>query len=242
MKKITILMLFTSLFISGCTNNEELYKSLKLELETTQTLTDNYFAEYYDLNELNELRSKVDEALDESKEDQYNELLKKLQEENSKLNSFIQKEQKKIFNMPSGDDIYPFSVDVNGLPVGWSGQLLSKQTSSHPLSVDVEESQYKNEPESIYLWIDSSSMEYQQSIQNVETTAITVENDKGEKEKALVNTQIIFTQKDQHSVNIDDDTLLNQRPGYLMKDKKGKLVLALPNYDYEDYYVLYAED
>ena len=65
-----------------------------------------------------------------------------------------------------------------------------------------------------------------------------VQDESGSLQKALVNTEVNFDMKDGYS--IDEYTALNERPAYLFKDKNEKILLALKNYDGEDYYVLYS--
>ena len=95
-----------------------------------------------------------------------------------------------------------------------------------------------DEPPCANLFIDDSSAEYNFSIHQVETKEITVQDESGSLQKALVNTEVNFDMKDGYS--IDEYTALNERPAYLFKDKNEKILLALKNYDGEDYYVLYS--
>lgn len=238
-KQIFVVLSLGFLLLTGCTNYEETYKLLKQELKETQELKSNYFAQYFDLNELNQAEKTANEVIKNSDKEKYEATLSELEKQNSDLDTFINSEQEKLYNIPTGSTEYPFAVDLSELPIGWSAESIKKQTSSHPLRIDVYEPDYIDESPDVYIWIKSSSHKYSYEIHNIDTKEIIVQDENGEKEKALVNTEIQFIQKDQHPVNITDDTIKNQRPGYLFKDRDKSTILALQNYDGEEYYVLY---
>ena len=58
---------------------------------------------------------------------------------------------------------------------------------------------------------------------------------------ALVNTEVKFTAAINQAANNDLSKELNERPAYFFaRAKDNAIVLALQNYDGEDYYVLYT--
>lgn len=229
-----------SLCSCGGQSIEEQYAAIKTELENTETLQKNYFAKYYDMNDLEKAKSDAEMAVEKSDEENYGTVLAELQSQNNAFSAYISSEVDKLYNAQTSDGEYPFAVDVQDVSVGFYAELLVKQTSSHPHRVDINEPTYTDESPYAHLWIDGSSRTYDYRIRNVKTKEIKVENENGEIEKALVNTQIKFTLQNRHPVNMGEEEFLNERPGYLFEDKDGYWVLALKNYDNKDYYVLYA--
>lgn len=192
----------------------ELYTLLQDEMSRTIELQNNYFAKDYDTSKINQTKDKVQNALSESQYLEYEQLYKDFSGQNDALSKFINNALNDIYSVQTNTDIskdYPFAVS---------------------------EADVLDEPPCANLFIDDSSAEYNFSIHQVETKEITVQDESGSLQKALVNTEVNFDMKDGYS--IDEYTALNERPAYLFKDKNEKILLALKNYDGEDYYVLYS--
>lgn len=245
-KVLCIFLLIGIMTVSmcGCGHSpEETYALIKEELKTTQALEADYFAQYYDMNELNSIKSDTEKALEDSNEEVYEDVLAELKTQNEAMSAFIESERDKLYNVQTIKEIdseYPFSMYIDELPTNWFAEPLVKQTSSHPLRVDMSEPDYTDESPYASLWINSSSHKYNYDIKEIDTKEIKVKNENGEIVKALVNTEIQFRQQNRHPVNMTEETVLNERPGYIMENKDGMTILALQNYDGEDYYVLYA--
>lgn len=239
MKKIiTSAVCFGLLFtMTACGKNyEKIENELRDELETSSELKTNYFSAKYDTSSLDSIVDEVSNAIDKEEQDKYEELLKLLKTENEEIGNYIDSKMAKIYNTPTNSSEYPFAVDIDELPIGWEGKSIVKQTSKHPLSVDVCESDYSDVPPYVFLWIDQSSSHYHQELKNIETKEIVVETAEGKMQKALVNTEIKFICNEKYQSDVDE---LNMRPGYLIENKEGEILLALQNYDNKNYYVLY---
>ncbi|NDO18289.1 hypothetical protein FMM68_01210 [Lachnospiraceae bacterium MD329] len=151
------------------------------------------------------------------------------------------KESESIQTFKSKTDIesneeFPFSVKESDLPKTWSFKPLVKQRINYPTWVITQESDVLDEPPYANLFIDGSSAEYYFTVNQVETKEIMVQDENRELQTAFVNTEVIFKAKDGYR---GEEIPLNERPAYLLKDKKGQIYLALKNYDGEDWYVLY---
>lgn len=221
-----------------------MYGLIKKELETTQKLKVNYFAQYYDLKKVESTKFEAEEIISNSLEEKYEIVYQDLKTENDSLQTYIDNEYEKIFNMQTSEEMgyaYPFAVDETHLPEFWSLKPIVKQSSSHPTWIHKGESEVTDKPPYVSLFINGSSQQYDYKTENIETKKINVQNVNGEIKTALVNTEIVFKQQNRHPVNMDENTLLNERPAYLLVDKgTSNIYIALQNYDGEDYYVLYA--
>lgn len=71
----------------------------------------------------------------------------------------------------------------------------------------------------------------------IDTKKISVQDDNRELKDALVNTEVLFTIQEGYTV--DESSVLNERPAYLLKMKSGEIYLALQDYDGSEFYVLY---
>lgn len=219
----------------------ELYTLLQDEMSRTIELQNNYFAKDYDTSKINQTKDKVQNALSESQYLEYEQLYKDFSGQNDALSKFINNALNDIYSVQTNTDIskdYPFAVSEEDVPLPWSFEPVIKQTKNHPTWIIANEADVLDEPPCANLFIDDSSAEYNFSIHQVETKEITVQDESGSLQKALVNTEVNFDMKDGYS--IDEYTALNERPAYLFKDKNEKILLALKNYDGEDYYVLYS--
>ena len=246
MKKIFLSVLCIVMMIlslCGCSNTEETYASIKKEIELTEKLESDYFAQYYDMKRISKAKENAEQAIEDSNEEVYNDVLAELQTQNETMMEYIQAERDKLYNVQTNKDVgskYPFAFNIEELPIGWFAEPLTKPTSSHPSRIDILDSGYSDIAPYACIWIDSSSREYDYNIRNIDTKEICVENENGEIEKALVNTEIQFKQRDRNPVNKDKYRELKERPAYFMENKNGDTILALQNYDGKDFYVLYG--
>lgn len=219
----------------------ELYTVLQDEMSRTVELQNNYFAKDYDTSKLNQTKDRVESALSKSDYLEYEQLYKEFSGQNDALRDFIDNALNSTYSVETNTNIskdYPFAVLEEDIPLPWSFKPITKQTKNHPTWIIANEADVLDEPPYANLFIDDTSAEYTFDIHQAETKEITVQDESGSLQKALVNTEVNFDMKEGYS--IDQYTALNERPAYLFKDKNEKILLALKNYDGEDYYVLYS--
>ena len=219
---------------------QQLYSATKKEIETADKLAGNYFTQYYDAKSFDAARDNAEAVLNSSDEERYSEAYSELKAENESLQSYIDGETAKSYSITTDlDDEYPFMIDEEHLPSQWLFSPIVMQTSSHPTNV-VGMKKATDLPTYIYLYINGSSRDYTYALSQVPTKEINVQDKNGEIKTALVNTEVSFAAAFDQAVNRDPSKELNERPGYFFVDKNGYIVLALPNYDGEDHYVLYT--
>ena len=219
---------------------QQLYSATKKEIETADKLAGNYYAQYYDAKGFDAARESAEAVLNSSDEERYSEAYLNLKAENESLQSYIDGETAKSYSVTTDlDDEYPFMIGEEHLPSQWLFSPIVMQTSSHPANV-VSMKKATDLPTYINLYINGSSRDYTYALSQVPTKEINVQDKNGEIKTALVNTEVSFTAAFDQAVNRDPGKELNERPGYFFVDKNGYIVLALPNYDGEDHYVLYV--
>ena len=224
-------------------NYNELYKNIQSEIELCDNLRNNYFAKNYDTSKLTISRDNAENILNESNYLEYEKIHSDLSGQNKVLEQFIAEEETKIYNQPTEFGIgteYPFALNKDNLVAPWGFHPLIKQNSKHPTWVLCNEPDVTDRPPTVNLFINDSSADYFYDIHDIPIKEITVENESGEMQIALVNTEIAFSQDEQFGY--DEYRVLNERPGYFFVNKNGEIELALKNYDNEEYYVLYSKD
>ena len=219
---------------------QQFYSAIKREIEVADKLSDNYYAQYYDTKDFDAARENAGSVLDSSNGAKYSEVYSNLKTENESLRSYIDGETAKSYSVVTElDDEYPFMIDEGHLPSNWNFSPIIMQTSSHPTSV-VSMKKATDLPTYIDLFINGSSRNYTYALNQLPTKEISVQDENGEIKTALVNTEVCFTAAFDQAANRDPNKELNERPGYFFVDKNDYIVLALPNYDGEDHYVLYV--
>ena len=219
---------------------QQLYSATKKEIETADKLAGNYYTQYYDAKGFDAARESAEAVLNSSDEERYSEAYSNLKAENESLQSYIDGETAKSYSVTTDlDDEYPFMIDEGHLPSQWNFSPIVMQTSSHPTNV-VSMKKATDLPTYIDLFINGSSRNYTYAISQLPTKEISVQDENGEIKTALVNTEVRFAAAFDQAANQDPSKELNERPGYFFVDKNGYIVLALPNYDGEDHYVLYV--
>lgn len=219
---------------------QQLYSATKKEIETADKLAGNYYTQYYDAKGFDAARENAEAVLNSSDEERYSEAYSELKAENESLQSYIDGETAKSYSVTTDlDDEYPFMIDEEHLPSQWNFSPIVMQTSSHPTNV-VSMKKATDLPTYIDLFINGSSRNYTYAISQFPTKEISVQGENGEIKTALVNTEVRFAAAFDQAANHDPSKELNERPGYFFVDKNGYIVLALPNYDGEDHYVLYT--
>lgn len=214
------------------------YKLITELIENADELSSSYFAQRYDMKAFQAARDAAQSALDNSDRASYGSVYSSFLEEVNDLKAFVDTETEKSYSAQTSIGDYPFMVDESQLPEEWSLHPIVMQTSSHPNWI-MSEQQATDLTEWVIPFIGGSGREYTFTITQIPTTEITVEDDNGELRTAYVNTELQLEQYRKEEVNRDPNKELNERPGYFFSDKSGNLVLALQNYDGEDYYVLY---
>ena len=217
---------------------QQLYSATKKEIETADKLAGNYYTQYYDAKGFDAAKESAEAVLNSSDEERYSEAYSNLKAENESLQSYIDGETAKSYSVTTDlDDERPFMLDEGHLPSQWNFSPIVMQTSSHPSNV-VSMKKATDLPTYIHLYINGSSRDYTYALSQVPTKEINVQDKNGEIKTALVNTEVSFTAVIRQAANHEME--LNERPGYFFVDKSGYIVLALPNYDGEDHYVLYT--
>ncbi len=221
--------------------DELVFSAIKKELETLGELEADYFAHYYDLSKLQTVKADAETAINSSNKEIYSDTYSDLKNENESLLAYIEQERAKSYSAQTNDGEHPFMVEESDLPEQWSFKPLAMQTSSHPSWI-MGEKKATDLPYWIIPFINGNGREYTYAITQMPTTEITVKDANDQLQTTFVNTQLQLEQYRKEEVNRDPNKELNERPGYFFKDKKGNLILALQNYDGEEYYVLYASN
>lgn len=241
-KKILTIILCATMMcsLSACSGGgespEELYSSIKEELKTTEKLEDNYFAGLYDMKNLTSAKEKASAAIKKSDEDSYKESLTELAKQNKNLESFINKETKKVFNQPTDTNIkdkYPFAIQK--IDENFTFEPIYKVSSKEPSSIDGSEPDTTDGKPYANLWVDQNSYDYLYKLKQTKTTEVKVKDKDGKIKKALVNTKINFKSTEEY----DDMKHLNQRDMYLVSSKDNALLMLVPSYSGDDYYIPY---
>ena len=215
------------------------YMEIKKELEKADELSSSYYAQYFDAGDFESARERALAAIEGSDEESYASVYEELSEANAALESFVSRETEKSYSVPteiSAD--YPFMLEESDLPEKWHFQPLVMQTSSHPNLV-TSSKEALDLPTYIHLFVGGGSRNYTYEVSQVPTVEITVQDENGEMQTALVNTQVQFT-VDSDLVAKGPNEELNERPAYFLVNKDSCILLALRDYDGKDHYVLYA--
>ena len=215
------------------------YTLLTETVENSNNLKKNYFSKTYDTSKLDTTKDKAEKAISESEYTQYEELYNTLSEQNTILETNIQKSLSEIYNKVTDEENFdfPFAVKEAEIPAQLSFKPLVKQTESYPTWVTSRDSEVLNEPPVACLFIGGSSAEYNYTIKQIPTKEIAVQDENRELQKVLVNTQITFKVLEKFSW--ENKVSLNERPAYFFKDKKDQIYLALKDYEGGEYYILY---
>lgn len=217
-----------------------LYSEITKEISHSQEILSSYFAQQFDTKEIEATKTDAQAALDASDTDGYYKVYKALKKADKELDTYIKDEKKKSYSMETYGGDNPFRLEESDLPSEWSFKPITLQSSAHPSWV-MSEKKATNLPTYIYFFINQSSREYTYQLNQIPTKAIKVQNEDGKMQTALVNTEVQFTGQFDQVVNVDPNKELNERPAYFFaRAKDNAIVLALQNYDGEDYYVLYT--
>ena len=217
-----------------------LYSEITKEISHSQEILSSYFAQQFDTKEIETAKTDAQAALDASDTDGYYKVYKALKKADKELDAFIEDEKKKSYSMETYGGDNPFRLEESDLPSEWSFKPITLQSSAHPNWV-MSEKKATDLPTYVYFFINQSSREYTYQLNQIPTKAIKVQDEDGKMQTALVNTEVQFTGQFDQVVNVDPNKELNERPAYFFaRAKDNAIVLALQNYDGEDYYVLYT--
>lgn len=231
--------------LCGCVSNQEkavqnTYAEIKKEISIAENLEKDYFAQYYDLHDISTARDAAQDAINNSKEECYDEVLHDLSSENTKLSTYLDKEKEKLYNEQTTTDIayeFPFEVSKSLLPQSWSFEPETKQSSAYPTWIVTYEPDTTDGSPTICFFINDQSPEFSYVINHIETKEINVMNENGEIQNALVNTELKCTVNDGYrDVNIP----LNERPAYFVVCND-QVKLLLQSYEGEDYFIPYVQ-
>lgn len=246
-KKLSIVVLclaFTTMLF-GCKANEEeyiqdTYATIKKTIAFAEDLENDYFAQYYDLNNLTVAKESAQDAVDNSKEESYDEVLNALETETQKLNDYLTKEKEKLYNEQTSTDItyeFPFEVPESSIPQEWFFAPETKQSSAYPTWVISNEAETTDGAPIMGFYIDDSSAEFSYAVNQIPTKEIQVMDEDGEIQSALVNTELKCTVNEGYQ---DPYIPLNERPAYLVICN-GQVKLLLQSYEGDEYYVPYIQ-
>lgn len=216
------------------------FAALKRELQTSESLEGNYFTQYYDAQSFKKAQEGAQNAVNQSAKDLYPDVYVALKSENEALSSYIDKETDKSYSAATGlSDEFPFAVDESSVPSQWSFKPATMPTSSNPNWV-YSSKKATDLPTYVNLFINGSSRDYTYALAQVPTKEVNVQDENGDVVAALVNTEVQFTAAFDQAANNDPSKEMNERPAYFFIDKKGRTVLALQDYDGEDFYNIYV--
>ena len=218
--------------------NQIAYEQLVAELNATDELHASYFAQFYDMSNISYQEQYARSVIEHTTEEEYIDALESLKTANEEFESFISERTSESYSRQTNGGECPFAFDVSALPEEWSFQPASMQTSSHPTWV-TSHREATDLPEYINFFINGGSRDYTYQITDIPTTEIRIRDENGDIRTALVNTQVSFAAAFDQSANQDPNKELNERPAYLLVTKENHMVLALQNYDGEDWYVPY---
>ena len=220
-------------------NSEELFASIREELNTSEKLESNYFSSFYDLKDFDSAKDAANTALDNSDKESYESVLSTLKEQNEALKEFIDKKTDEVYNAATADsptDEYPFAMK-DDLGENFVFVPAYKVSSKDPTTIEGYEAKTTDGEPYACIFTEGGSFDYSYEIKQIDTTEIDVNADEaGTIEKALVNTQINFTA---NHPEFDDMAEINSRSMYLVRLKDGNISLLVPSYSGEDYYISY---
>ncbi len=217
-----------------------LYANLTKELKHSKELLSSYFAQQFDTKDIEIASADAQAAIDSSDSNGYYKVYKALKKADSELDSYIKSEKKKSYSTETYSGDMPFRLEESDLPSKWSFKPLKLQSSATPNWI-ISTKEATDLPTYINLFINGSSRNYTYQLNQIPTKEIKIQDENGEMKTALVNTEVKFSAAFDQAANNDPDKELNERPAYFFaRAKDNAIVLALQNYDSEDYYVLYT--
>ena len=236
----TIVMVLS--FAACGSNPQEQYYLIASELEKSEKLLSNYYANKYDMKDFNAAMQSAQLALDNSDEKAYKAVLAELQKQNKAFEAFIDERVKESYSLQTVKDNstdYPFEVDVSVLSDNWQFKPLILQSSQNPVAILRLPAETTDSEPYMCLFIGSNSAKYDYEIENVDTRTITVQDENGELVSALVNTKVNITARKGFDY-LDEVQFYSSNPAYFFKNKSGVILLAIPNREVgSDFYILY---
>ncbi|WP_165170574.1 hypothetical protein [Adlercreutzia sp. ZJ242] len=217
---------------------EILYAEIKSELEETESLESNYFAQYYDTSGIKAAKEAAESALEASDETKYGESLDALQRENDSLSSYIEEEQSNSYSAATNSGEYPFAVDADEFPQNGALKPTVKRSANYPFQVNLFEPKTTDGLPGIGFCMsdDNGGYSYNYEIAQEEIKEINVEDENGDVKGAFVNTRVVL----HDLIGESDDTEASIREScYLLKSRAGAVYMVLPDLEGGDYYVLY---
>lgn len=222
---------------------EDLYSSIQRCLKEVDGLKSNYFIQFIDTKDLEAAEGAAEKAVSESDEKSYKDVLRKLEAEIASVKERIKKESGKYYNAPTSDDLeeeFPFKVDQTKENASWDYRPLVMQSSRNPVWIITEQPETTDDTVTLLLFVNSSSATYDFEFKNIATKEIQVQDEEGEIQTALVNTEVVITAQTGFDY-LEEVSFYNANPAYLIVDKTGKTLLALKTRDQgSDYYILYG--
>ena len=241
-------MLLFSLFILvalvGCggPSPEEMYSDIQKEINTAETLENNYFSQFVDLKELKTAKETAEKALNESDEDSYKDVLEELKAQNEKATELVSKESDKYYNKTTSDVLdnkYPFAVEEEELISQFDFSPAEKQSSAFPTWYILNEAETTDEPPTMQVDQGNYTFAPNYEFKTIDTKEIKVKV--GEEEKtALVNTEMKLSTGDGTGELVGDNTAkVVGNPYYFVISQDGELTMLVHDMEGSDYYIPY---
>lgn len=170
-----------------------LYSEITKELETTAELEEDYFAQYYDMNGMTSAKEAAQSAIDLSDEPNYSEVYSALHSENDAFKSYLEEKKATSYSVQTNSGEYPFSLDSSEIQYSLCFSPLMKRSSDYPYDVVFIEGETTDVPPVMSFNVKNSSCVYGVEFKQVDTRSIEVQDENGELQETLVNTEVVLS-------------------------------------------------
>lgn len=241
-KKLFIITIIAILSLALCScgqSPEEQYALIKEELKTTESLQASFFADYYDMKDLEKAKKEAEKVVDSSNEEMYKDVLVELQSQNEAFISFIETEKEKSFSSETGEGTYSFAVDESSVEYGFCFAPYVKQSSDYPVNPVFIEAETTDERPVFHFDMKNDVCVYSFELRNVGTRWIEVQDEEGNLQKAFVNTEIVLYDAPDGWMPNNELYPLGEGSCYLFNNEEYGLTLAIKDEVKGKGYILY---
>ena len=248
MKHCYKLLLLISVFIlsvvlTACgPKPEELYSDIQKEINTAESIENNYFSQFVDLNELKSAKSAAETALSESDEDSYKEVLAELSKQNESAKELVSKESDKYYNKTTSDDLenaYPFAVSEEEIMSQFDFKPAELQSSAFPTWYILNPPETTDKLPTMQVDQDGYTFAPNYEFNTIDIKEVEVKVG-DEKKTALVNTEMkLSTGEGTGELPGDNTAKVVGNPYYFVISQDGELTLLVHDMEGNDYYIPY---
>lgn len=244
-KTITLLFtLFIMVVLVGCggPSPEELYSDIQKEINTAETIENNYFSQFVDLKDLKAAKTNAEKVLSESDEESYKDVLAELQKQNEAATELVSKESDKYYNKTTSDDLenkYPFAVPEEDIMSQFDFKPAEKQSSAFPTWYILNEPETTDKLPTMQVDQDGYSFAPNYEFNTIDIKEVKVKFG-GEEKTALVNSEMkLSTGDDTGELSGDNTAKVVGNPYYFVISQDGELTMLVHDMEGGDFYIPY---